>query len=69
MKISFKNTAATLAMGLISTAAATAQFTAPVVSVTGSVLNQLNREPVSVNVLFMDESGARAGSSRSNAAD
>ncbi|HYF04106.1 MAG TPA: OmpA family protein [Patescibacteria group bacterium] len=69
MKFSFKNIAAGLALGLLSAATASAQFTAPVVTVTGSVLNQLNREPAGVTVLFLDENGQRAGSSRSNTSD
>lgn len=69
MKFSFKNILAGLAVGVLSTAAASAQFIAPVISVTGSVLNQMDRQPVSVNVLFLDENGTRVGSSRSNSAD
>jgi outer membrane protein OmpA-like peptidoglycan-associated protein len=69
MKFSFKNILAGLAVAGLSTAAASAQMIAPVISVTGSVLNQLDRQPVSVNVLFLDENGNRVGSSKSNSAD
>ncbi|MFN8359185.1 MAG: hypothetical protein U0264_04660 [Candidatus Kapaibacterium sp.] len=40
-----------------------------VITVAGNVLDEVTRNPVTVNVVFSDESGNRAGSSRSNSKD
>lgn len=40
-----------------------------VITVAGSVLDEVTRNPVTVNVVFSDESGTRAASSRSNSKD
>lgn len=40
-----------------------------VITVAGNVLDEVTRNPTTVNVVFSDESGTRAGSSRSNSKD
>ena len=40
-----------------------------VITVAGNVLDEVTRNPVMVNVVFSDETGTRAGSSRSNSKD
>jgi len=45
------------------------QVIGTVITVAGNVLDEVTRNPVTVNVVFSDESGTRAGSSRSNSKD
>ncbi|MDQ1266411.1 MAG: OmpA-like protein, partial [Bacteroidota bacterium] len=45
------------------------QFVEAVVALTGSVINEVNKEPVSVFLVFYDENGKRVNAARSNAAE
>jgi OmpA-OmpF porin, OOP family len=46
-----------------------AQLVGPVVSMSGNVFNEITREPVTVFLVVLDESGQRVNATRSNAAE